>query len=90
MEAAHVRMVKRGVIQVSLFGCKDEYKIQPVCSTYLFPDPAKNILGWCTKECCDSKTEEFCFEYDDGYSKSYTNQYCKTVSQLFVSMTPSQ
>ena len=86
IEAAHVWMVKRGVKQVKLFRCKDDYKTQPVCSKYLFPDPANNVLGWCTMECCDSKTKEFCFEY----SELYTNQYYKAVSQLFVSMTLSQ
>ena len=79
MEAAHVRMVKRGVKQVSLVGCKDDNKIQHVRSKYLFSDPGNNYVGYCAMECCDSKTEEFCYEYDDGYSNPHTNQYCKAV-----------
>jgi hypothetical protein len=89
MEAAHVRVVKRGVMQVSFFGCKDDNKIQHVCSKYLCPDLANNYVGYCTMDCCDSKTQHFCYEYDDGDSKPYTNQYCKAVRQ-FVTITPSQ
>jgi hypothetical protein len=74
MEAAHVRMVKRGVEQVSLVGYEDDYKTQHVCSKYSHPDPGSNYAGYCTIECCDSKTEEMCYEYDDVY-----NQYCKAV-----------
>jgi len=80
MEAAHVRMLKRGVKQVSLVGCKDDNKIQYVRSKYLFSDPGNNYVGYCAMECCDSKTEEFCYEYDDGYSNPHTNQYCKAIA----------
>ncbi len=88
MEAAHARMVMRGVKQVSLFGCKDDNKTQHVLSKYLFPDPAVYYVGYCAMECCNSKTEETCYEYGDGDLKPYTNQYCKAVRH-FVSMTPS-
>jgi len=38
-------------------------------------DPGNNYAGYCTMECCDSKTEEICYEYDDVY-----NQYCKAIA----------
>ena len=54
-----------------------------ICS----PDPANHVSGWCAIECCDSNYEE-CYEYDDGYSKQHTNQYCAAV-RLCMSMPPS-
>jgi hypothetical protein len=31
-------------------------------------------------ECCDSDTEEICYDYDDGYNKPFTNQYCAAIA----------
>lgn len=41
-------------------------------------DPTFDYLGWCAMECCDVD-EESCYEYDHGYSKPLTKQYCKSV-----------
>ena len=41
-------------------------------------DPMNSYIGWCAMECCDGE-EETCYEYDDGYSKPFTKQYCKAV-----------
>ena len=43
-------------------------------------DLKNNIIGWCAMECCDSDTEEICYDYDDGYNKPFTNQYCAVIA----------
>jgi hypothetical protein len=42
-------------------------------------DLKNNILGWCLMECC-SGAEEPCYDYDDGYYKPFTNQYCAAIA----------
>ncbi len=42
---------------------------------------AFGYTGVCLTECCDSITEEFCFEYDDGYYQPPTNQYCAAIAE---------
>jgi hypothetical protein len=59
--------------------------MRPVVLNICSVDTEHQVSGWCAIECCDSYTEETCYEYDDGYSKPYTNQYCAAV-RLFVSM----
>ena len=39
-----------------------------------------NNIGWCFIECCDSLTEEICYEYDDGYNNQVTGQYCAAIA----------
>ena len=74
-------MVRRSVEQVSLVECYDENNIKPIRSKYLFPipEPAYNYTGWCEMECCNSTTQETCYEYEDDV---LTNQYCRLVRQL--------
>jgi len=43
-------------------------------------DLVNNNIGWCTIECCDSLTDETCVEYDDGYNKPFTDQYCAAIA----------
>jgi hypothetical protein len=80
MGAALVRMVRRDAEQVRLverYGTK--YIIHDVFGLNILSlDPTFSYIGWCAMECCSSN-EETCYEYDDGYSKPFTKQYCKAV-----------
>jgi hypothetical protein len=66
----------------SHFIWSDNQSLEVLEDPNLFPDP-----DWCAMECC-GRDEETCYEYDQGYLKPFTKQYCKAVRVLSSSCIP--
>ena len=86
MEAAFAPPDMRSVMPVSFVQSHTQVLYLETLSyryscTYYASVPLTGVASFCAMACCDVRTEETCYDYDDD--GNFKTQYCAPVSSYF-------